>query len=88
MPSGLAENGMSIFLMIVSVLVSNIVTGLLLENPWPDLGSMATPLPPLAGISPAGARLSRLNTVMRPATAGRAGVESVAGTSRDPPRGM
>src|SRR3954453_3452037 len=85
MPSGRAVPT-SIFLITVSVFVSNIDTGLLLENPWPDLGSTATPLPPLSGISPTGASVSRLNTVMRPGTAPTAGAVSGAGTARVRPR--
>ena len=72
----------------LSVFVSNIETGLLLEKPCPDLGSIATPFPPVPGISPTGASDSRSNTVMRPGTAGRAALVSVAGTARVPPRGM
>ena len=39
---------------------------MLLEKPWPDFGSTATPLPPVPGISPTGSSVSRLKTVMRP----------------------
>ena len=87
MPSGCAAPT-SIVLITVIVLVSNIETGLLLENPWPDFGSTATPLPPVSGISPAGSSVSRLNAVIRPGTAATAGVVSVAATARVPPRGM
>ena len=56
----------SIDLISASVLVSNIETGVLLEKPWPDLGSTATPWPPVFGISPTGSIVSRLNTVIAP----------------------
>jgi len=48
-----------------SVLVSNIGIGLVLEKPWPDLGSTATPCPPVLGISPTDASVSRLYTITR-----------------------
>ena len=87
MPSGRA-GATSIFLITLSVLVSNIETGELLEKPCPDFVSTATPFPPLSGISPTGASVSRSKTVMRPGTAATAGAVSVAGTARVPPRGM
>jgi len=81
MPSGRA-GATSIFLITFIVLVSNIDTGPLLENPCPDLGSTATPLPPVSGISPTGSSVSRLKIVIRPGVAGTAGVVSVAGAPR------
>src|SRR5258708_1070121 len=83
MPSGCAAPT-SIFLITVIVLVSNIETGLLLENPWPDFGSTATPLPPVSGISPAGSSVSRLNAVIRPWTPPTAAAVSRASLAAGP----
>ena len=59
-------------LMTASVVVSNIVIGLLLANQWPDLTEMATPWELMSLISPAGASVSRSHTVSLPGLPDRA----------------
>src|SRR5580700_5122933 len=63
MPSGPPSTSM--VLMGAIVFESHMATGLLLANPWLDLGSTAAPRALVLAISPADASVSRLKTVTR-----------------------